>query len=269
MNLQSYLDRVGFDGTPCADLEGLNALIRTHVTAVPFENLDVQLGTPLTTDIEAAYDKIVVRRRGGWCYEMNGLFGWVLGEIGFDVRRLSAGVMRDQRGDEVLGNHLCLLVECEGAHLIDVGFGGSLTSSLPIMHGTAEHLPYRISLEQVDGEYWRFTETINADPFSFDFTTAAANEDLLSGICQDLQTSPGSPFVRNLVVQTRRADSHISLRGRLLKHAHQSGDKKKLLGSASELIETLNVTFGLDVPKAADLWPQIRVRHEELFANVK
>jgi N-hydroxyarylamine O-acetyltransferase len=85
--LQQYLWRIGFEGQLIPTLVTLDALQRRHALNVPFENLDVQLGRTLTTDADTAFDKIVLDRRGGWCYEQNGLFGWALGEIGFEVPR--------------------------------------------------------------------------------------------------------------------------------------------------------------------------------------
>ena len=99
MDLQAYLDRIGFKGPVRPDLATLRAVHRAHQYAVPFENLDVQLRRPVVLDIEPNYDKIVRRRRGGWCYEMNGVMGWALREIGFDVMRMGAGVMRETVGD--------------------------------------------------------------------------------------------------------------------------------------------------------------------------
>ena len=83
MKLSRYLHRVGFSGSLRSSPSTLAELLRCHVLSVPFENLDVQLGIPVTMDAEAAFDKIVERGRGGWCYEQNGLFGWALSEIGF------------------------------------------------------------------------------------------------------------------------------------------------------------------------------------------
>ena len=115
MQLQQYFDRIGFRGSARADRETLHELLRLHVTTVPFENLDVQFKRPLTIGIEAAFEKIVTRRRGGWCYEQNGLFGWVLGEIGYDVTRLAAAVMRHERGEIATANHLTLQVRVPGS----------------------------------------------------------------------------------------------------------------------------------------------------------
>src|SRR5436305_7150802 len=115
MELSAYLERIVHAGPVAPDVATLKALHRAHLTAIPYENLDVQLGRPLTTDPAAAYDKIVRRGRGGWCYEMNGLFGAMLEEIGFSVTRMAGAANRELLGDVVIGNHLVLGVEIEGA----------------------------------------------------------------------------------------------------------------------------------------------------------
>jgi N-hydroxyarylamine O-acetyltransferase len=269
MQLSAYLNRIRFDGSPRADLATLKALHRAHQYAVPFENLDVQLRRPVALDVEASYDKIVRQRRGGWCYEMNGVMGWALGQIGFDVMRMSAGVMRADAGDAQLGNHLCLLVRLDQPYLVDVGFGGSLTEPLALKASKREDPPYRVELSELDHSYWRFAEIAHGDDgaFSFDFRAAPADEALFAKKCQYLQTDPGSPFTQNLVVQRRSVDTHLSLRGRMLVTTHAMRIGKRMLGSAEELVAVLRESFDLDVPEAAALWPSICARHEALFAG--
>jgi arylamine N-acetyltransferase len=269
LELSAYLHRIRFDGSVRPDLATLKAIHRAHQYAVPFENLDVQLRRPVVLDREANYDKIVRQRRGGWCYEMNSVMGWALKQIGFEVMSISAGVMRVRAGDAQLGNHLCLLVCIDQPYLVDVGFGGSLAEPLPLRESEREDLPYRLGLSEVGDSYWRFAEIAygDAESFSFDFRVAPADEALLARKCQFLQTDPASPFIQNLVVQRRTADTHLSLRGRVLTAKHATRVDKKLLNSADELAATLRDSFGLDTPEAATLWPSICARHEALFAG--
>ena len=87
MNIAKYLTRIGMDKTGVvADIAGLKMLQRQHLLNVPFENLDIHWGRPITMDISAFYTKVVDENRGGFCYELNGLFAWLLREIGFDVK---------------------------------------------------------------------------------------------------------------------------------------------------------------------------------------
>src|SRR5258707_7305951 len=109
MDLKAYFDRIEFRGEARPDLATLRTLHRAHLRAIPYENLDVQLGRTVTTDPEAAFDKIVTRRRRGWCYEMNALFGAVLVQIRFKVTRIASAATRATTGDSAIGNHPLLL----------------------------------------------------------------------------------------------------------------------------------------------------------------
>jgi N-hydroxyarylamine O-acetyltransferase len=268
MRLQSYFDRIGYGGGNAPGFDALCELLQSHIRAVPFENLDVQLGRPLTTAAEDAYAKIVERRRGGWCYEQNGLFGWVLSEMGFDVTRIAATVARDERGDEAIANHLCLVVRCPDAPenwLVDVGFGGSMIRPIELAEGDHEQAPFRLGLRRIKGNRWRFWEYLDDGEFSFDFAAERADEAALGNRCEFLQRDPGSVFVQNLVVQLRTRNRHLSLRGRVLQTSSANGIETRLLTSARQLESTLTDVFGLHVPEVTDLWPKIEARHEALF----
>jgi N-hydroxyarylamine O-acetyltransferase len=265
--LAAYLERIGFYGTTRPDLETLRELQRTHVRAVPFENLDVQLHRPVGLDLDTCFDKIVRQRRGGWCFELNGLLDWALREIGFDVARTSAGVMREHLGDVQMGNHLCLLVRIDRLYLVDVGFGGSLSHPLPLEVSGHDHSPYHITLTDMGDGYWRFSERAHGEPFSFDFFIGTADETRFAEKCSVLQTSLDSPFVQNLVVQRRTGDTHLSLQGRVLTTLRKTGEEKIKLASVDEFVAALRDRFDLDVPEAATLWPAICARHDALFKD--
>lgn len=265
MKLSAYFDRIGYAGPARTDIATLTALHRAHTEAIPFENLDVQLGRRIEITPEAIFDKLVTHRRGGWCYEQNGLLGWALRQIGFDVTRLAGGVMRESLGDTQIGNHLCLLVRLDQPYLADVGFGGSLSAPLPLRAITRNDAPFDVALADIGDGYWRFTEGragMSEGLFSFDFRADVADEALLLRTCTMLQTATDSNFVLNLVVQLRRGETHRTLRGRVFSHA---GGDRRLLASAEELVTTLREEFRLDVPEAATLWPTLFARHAALF----
>ena len=267
MNILAYLERIGVDGQPPPDRDSLDALMRAHVRTIPFENLDVQLGRRLTTAPEDAFEKIVGRGRGGWCYEQNGLFGWALGELGFEVVRMAGAVRDDLTNDAALNNHLVLAVRCPedaSAWLVDVGFGGSHFGALPLAPHTAEHEPYQLCIERLPDERWRFSEKHFDAQSRYDFAAEPADETALAGKCSALQTDPDSTFVLNLVAQRRTPTTHVILRGRVLSEKSRSGVTRRRLDSADELVQVLLDVFGLDVPATASLWPRIVARHEAL-----
>ena len=90
MEVQKYLDRIGFQGDIEISLACLTKLQHHHQLAVPFENLDVFTNRKKQLRVESLYQQVVERWRGGWCHELNGLFSWLLTTLGFDVKIVSA-----------------------------------------------------------------------------------------------------------------------------------------------------------------------------------
>jgi N-hydroxyarylamine O-acetyltransferase len=266
MDLAAYLARIGFEGEPRPDLATLRELHRRHLLAIPYENLDVQLGRAVSRDPTAAFDKLVTRRRGGWCYEMNGLLGAALDEVGFKVARLAGGVHRMIRGDEMVGNHLVLLVDIEGEPWIaDVGFGDGPLEPFRLEEDPFACAGFEFRLERLEGDWWRFHNHPYGAP-TFDFATVPADEARLEERCTWLQSHPESNFVLNAVVQRHVPDGLLQLRGRSFRRITAAGPQDRLVDTAEDYVATLARDFALDLPEAASLWPRICARHDQLFA---
>ena len=265
MKLEDYLSRIDYQGQPRADLECLTAIHRQHLLHIPYENLDVQLGRPLDLDMDRIFDKIVRRHRGGWCYEMNGLLGWALAEIGFDVMRLAGGVMRSQGGDAMLGNHLVLAVQLDRTYIADVGLGNGLIEPAPLEVGPITQ-GFRISrLEQIEDDYWRFHNFPGALPLDFDFRYEAADESKLAESCAGLQSDPESKFLQNLLCMRFHPEGARFLLGKMLFTFSGLESTKRTLDSEEELNQALSEIFNLHDMPTGDLWPQVVARHKELF----
>lgn len=133
LDIERYFDRIGYTGSHEPTLETLLDLHRTHLYAVPFENLDIGLGRPIILAEQALFEKIVGHRRGGFCYELNGLFAALLRALGFQVTILAAGVYN--KGKATFGpefDHLTLRVDLARPWLAEVGFGDSFLHPLPL-----------------------------------------------------------------------------------------------------------------------------------------
>ncbi len=128
---RAYLARIGIEEPVARSVDGLEQLQRAHLTRVPFDNLDVFARRRVRTDVGWSVPKIVDRGRGGWCYELNGAFAWLLGELGFRVKQLGATVLL-ARPDPMERGHLALEVTLERPYLADVGFGDSFIRPLPL-----------------------------------------------------------------------------------------------------------------------------------------
>ena len=270
MHTDAYLNRIGYSGPVNPDLATLTALHRAHLCAIPYENLDVQLGRPVTIERPAIFEKIVTGKRGGWCYEMNGLFGWALGELGFRVTRSAGAVTRETVGDAMIGNHLVLKVDLEeGVYLADVGFGDGPLDPIRVQPGPFASHGFAFALSQQGGGWWRMHNHKGGGAGSFDFNLAPADETLLAAKCDWLQTAEQSIFVQNAVCQRHTANGLWILRGRVLRELTPHGHKDYLIANADEYVTALDETFGLRLPEAASLWPKIRARHEALLEEKK
>lgn len=261
--LARYLERIGHGRDVRPDLDTLRSLHRAHVTAISFEAIDAQLGRVPSLEPRAIFEKLVNQPRGGWCYEMNGLFGAALQAIGFSVTRVAGSVMR-QTGGAVTGTHLALLVDCDGHWLCDVGFAGCQLEPLPLPTSNAVQTPYTVSVEPADDGFWRFTQRLDA-PFSYDFRAEPADEALFAEKCRWLATHPESNFTLNFVAQRRFIDRHLILRGRVLSEHGPDGSTAHTIQHADELVTVLRDRFGIDEPRAREAWPRIVARHAELF----
>jgi N-hydroxyarylamine O-acetyltransferase len=267
MDVQAYFDRIGYAGKPRVDLETLTALHRLHLRTIPYESLDVMLRRPGGLDPGAAFDKLVTRRRGGWCYEMNGLLAAVLEDIGFSVTRMSGAVMREERGDIALGNHLVLRVDLDRPYIADVGFGDGILEPVPLAPGPHHCAGYDFRVEDLDGGWVRFhNHAMGGAPY-FDFTLEPASMEQLGATCHWLRTSPDSIFLQTALAFRHTPDGLVALLGRTLRRIRPGEKSSELIDSADEFVTALKREFELDVPEAATLWPEICAKHEELFAE--
>src|SRR3954453_19750282 len=130
MDADAYLKRLGLDARPPATLDGLARLTLAHLYTVPFENLDIPAGRPIELELPLLFDKVVTRHRGGFCYELNSLYGWLLQELGFAVTILAArSTTKGTLG--IPFDHLLLRVDFDEPVLVDVGWGETYRSPLP------------------------------------------------------------------------------------------------------------------------------------------
>jgi len=138
MDARKYLTRIGFFGTVEVSLKCLAELMSCHLLAVPFENLDVFLKRKKVLDVEVLFERIVTEKRGGWCCELNGLFAWLLEDIGFTVRRVSASYFNPEKKKfNGMFDHLALVVTLgEHEYLTDVGWGNINAHYMPIRLST-------------------------------------------------------------------------------------------------------------------------------------
>lgn len=132
-----YLNRLNAsDQEP--SLVNLAALQQRHLQRIPFENLDVMQRIPIYLNLKHMYEKVVARKRGGYCYELNGLFHSLLTALGYDAHLISATVLRPNNEWAKADTHAAILVHLDQPYLVDVGFGAA-TPRVPVpLNGTAD-----------------------------------------------------------------------------------------------------------------------------------
>lgn len=255
LDLPGYFERIGYRGAADPTLDVLQELITAHTRSIAFENLDPLMGVPVDDlSPEALTDKLVHRRRGGYCYEHNGLMGYVLEELGFGVRRFAARVVwTHEPGSPVPSQtHTLLGVAPPGApqlFLVDVGFGGQTpTSPLRLETGSIQqttHEPYRL---QNRGDILVLQAEIRGEWQSlYEFATRTAPPiDLLVGSWY-VSTHPSSHFVTDLIASLVTADGRCNLSGRHLAIHGRGGTKKVELPDAAAIVDTLTDRFGINV----------------------
>jgi len=268
VKLGKYLERIGYRGEIGPTLDCLTAIHRCHAFAIPYENLDVQLGRPLDFDIERIFDKLVMRPRGGWCFETHILLEWALREIGFDVMQVAAGIHRDERGDDLFGDHTAILVRLDETYLADLGLGDGIRDPIPLIEGTYSQGALSFRLERLEDGYWRFHSHAFAYPNNFDFRDEPADWVRIGRQNQRLQTDPASIFVSNFVCQIMKPESVTCLTGRVLREKTVNGTTKQLI-SKDEFEDILYRVFGIHDEEASSIWPKVATRHEELFGEQK
>jgi N-hydroxyarylamine O-acetyltransferase len=166
VDVDAYLERIGAQRPTTATLDALGELALAHLYTVPFENLDIADGRPLSVGLEALFDKIVTRRRGGFCYELNGLFSGLLRELGYDVTLLAAQVPEPRDGGPRHDRaHLVLLIDLAGPWLVDVGFGEAYRRPFALRAENEHADPHlgRYRLEAEDGR-WQVREWQDDEP---------------------------------------------------------------------------------------------------------
>ena len=219
---------------------------------------------PVSTALPDVYDKLVLHNRGGWCFELNGLFDWLLGQIGFDVTMLAGFVGPDKPPPDSFGDHMFLLVECEdGPQIVDVGFGGGSFGPIPLHATDLAHPPYRLSITPMEGGWYKYSEATKGNNADYWFTLDTVDRAYFAPSNHRLQTDPNASFRRTLTAQRRLQGKHIVLRGLVLKIFEETGVTEHVLPNSAALVECLDRDFGLDVPEISSLWPVFKQRHDE------
>jgi len=254
MDVDAYLRRIGYDGPREPSTATLRQLHRRHLFAVPFENLDIPLGTPIVLDVDRLFDKIVVRQRGGFCYELNGLFCELLRALGFNVQMLSARVRREHGGFGPEFDHMLLQVQLDEPWLVDVGFGDSFVDPIVFHAGGADQVSgHRYTVLPIDDE-WQLLREDGKDRvplYAFRDLPHELNE--YREMCLHHQNSPASHFTRNWICSRATPDGRITIVNMRLIVTRGTEREERQLSSQEELRRCLDDLLGVRLSKSTDL----------------
>ena len=223
METHLYLARIGYAKAIRPDVQTLRGLHVAHMRNVPFENLNIRLKRPIHLSKEALWEKIVLQKRGGFCYELNGLFGWLLEQLGFEVTYLNARVYNRQGQLGIDFDHLALLVRIPnqpGRWLADVGFGDSFNEPLSFEEAGEQVQGLRsYRLEELPNGFVTWQKNYDGTwerHYFFDLQAHKFPEEYEVG-CLYHQTSPQSSFTRGSIISRATPEGRVSLEdGRLI-----------------------------------------------------
>ncbi len=251
MNVKAYLDRIKYHGSLAPTAETLGALQAAHLLTVPFENLSIHARQPIVLDNEALFTKIVTNRRGGFCYEANGLFAALLRALGFDVAMLSAQVANQAGEFGPDFDHMALMVQLEQRWLVDVGFGDSFLEPLLLdergeqqqenrAYKIIQDGKHRVVMLRDDSEEWQAQYRFTLQPHAYaDYAE----------MCHYHQTSPESHFTRARICSLATGDGRITLSDmRFITTSNSCGFRdrqERTLTSEDEYADALREHFGI------------------------
>ncbi|GCE48872.1 N-hydroxyarylamine O-acetyltransferase [Thermosporothrix hazakensis] len=256
LDITAYCQRIGYTGSLEPTTAVLRELHRKHLETVPFENLDIHIKRPIVLDETALYQKIVQQQRGGFCYELNGLFAQLLSTLGFEVDRLSAGVSNGEGSFGPDFDHMLLRVRCVDSPedwLADVGFGDCFLEPLRFVLDEEQEqangsyrieqgeTPYYVLYRRPLGKDWNIEHRFTLEPQPLE----AFNE-----MCQYQQTSPQSHFTQRAVCSRVTPDGRITLRDDRLIVTRGTERIEYSIADRNAYHQALLQHFGISLPTA-------------------
>ena len=250
-DVSRYLNRLGIGERPEPTLENLNRLIWAHQTHIPFEDLNTSfLNRPVPLDIPTLYEKIVIRRRGGYCYELNGLFTRLLLDLGYDARSVFCRVVR---GRDFLPPcaHRGVVVALEGKlYFCDVGFGGPMPAgTLEIADGCGAtiHGEY-FRIDRFDDYWWTISrdtsQGVREAVLQFNTFPQLPQEFIAANMKSAVD--PDSLFVRQILVNLRTEDGALSITDNAFTIRHSHSVETVTLPDEAALMRVLREYFGME-----------------------
>ncbi len=264
LQLDAYFSRIGDDGPRDVSLSTLNRIVEAHVRTIPFENLDIHEGREIVLDEEKIERKLIHDKRGGYCFEQNGLMQHVLGSLGFHVQAISARVrFQKPRSFTPPRTHMFLRVELEeGPWLVDVGVGGlTPTAALQLHLDRPQVTPHETRRIVATGDWSGFDQRGPSALLYHQALIGGVWEDVCEFTLEEMHpidrelgnwftsAHPDSHFRSQLTVARSIEAGRVTLLNRELKHRRPDGQATaRTLETEEELLAALHDEFGLEFP---------------------
>ncbi len=248
MDVNAYLNRINYEGDLAVSYELLKKLQQCHLLHVPFENLDIHRNIPITLDVERIFNKIVTNNRGGFCYELNGLFFELLKELGFDAFRISAQVFDKEKGYGPEFDHLAIMVNLnQKQYLVDVGFGAFAFAPLELRFDDEINDGLKSYVfESIEKEMVRVSTVANNNRIpNYKFKILARKYDDFKDVCNYHQTSELSPFTTKRLISRFTETGRYTITDRLLKITKNGELREEILANDSVYDEALKQYFNV------------------------
>lgn len=256
---EGYLKRIGYVGAVSSDKDTLDGLVYAHQCSVPFETVSVHRGGTPSLDVGDLYGKVVERKLGGYCFELNKLFGELLCALGFATRPVLSRAVRGRAGRMPI-NHRGIIVELpEGAYSVDVGFGGPMPAgALRLQEGSDQLIDGETFAAKDAGDsWWRIERLTRAAADAYDdeapvrrqveleLCTAAAEEQDFE-LLNEHFSQQGTLFRDHEIVNLRTPDGYLGYKDGVLTVRRNGRKELRELHDRAAIDKALAEAFGLE-----------------------
>jgi len=250
MDIQKYLNRIGIKGKSNPTLAFLQKLQKAHLLNIPFENLDIHYGNKIELNADKLFKKVVINNRGGFCYELNGLFYELLNSLEFNVKRISAKVYNKDNGYGKEFDHLVLIVNINSIeYLADVGFGEFSLAPLKFELQILQHDKRgKFFFDRYDEKYFRINRKENNQTIpQYIFKTEGRKLQEFNSMCKYHQSSKESHFTQKKVITLPTENGRITLNDDKLKITENGISKESDFESEKEFEKNLWEYFKIKI----------------------
>ena len=250
--VSEYLERIAFGVFPdAATVAVLKRLQQQHLLNIPFENLDIHHSIPITIDTDKFFAKVVRNRRGGFCYELNGLFNELLKALGYKTKLVSARVANSEGGFGKEFDHLAIITRIDSDEwLVDVGFGEFTEHPLKLVKDILQKDPRgNFVIEQYDDVYLIVKKLkdngTTENQYIFSLIERSLSE--FEEMCNYHQSSKESHFTQNKICSIALPDGRISLSNKSLKLTRNGIVTEENIMSEEDFRNKLESVFGIRI----------------------